>query len=325
MQPVDQQDIADFNDMDWDDYHPIPDTNWADPSVEPTVKRWKAAIVLVDFPDMPFQITQPQGSTVWGNPSQVAHDVPRAQVPQFYKDLLNTPSSLNNGHTINEYWMEDTGGRYGVDITAFGAYQLPKNSYQYHYSSYGNSGGPVTDCPAVLQCNGNFRNDALAAWKADTGSADPLAGFDNVFYIGAGEDQSSSWLEFGQAMFKTPEDVPDLFGPPQAWKDAVKESTGQDAPNWAPTRYVAWTSWASRHRCGPTPPARRRSRPRVRGAGVYAHEFSHNLSIGDNYGNPYAANAMRDQSGAWDMMSRGSFNGPGARTTGGTCRRWSVR
>lgn len=317
--PVDAQDIADFNKLTWDDFKPVPNTNWADPNVAPTVKKWKAAIVLVDYSDVPFQVTQPQGSNVWGNPGPGAHDIPRDQVPQFYADFLNKPQGINNGHTINEYWMEDTGGRYGVEITAYGPYRMPKKSYQYHYSSYGNKGPDETKCPAVMQCNGNFRTDAAALWAADTGKTAPANDFDNVFYLGAGADQSASWLEFGQMMFRSPEDIPDKFGPPQDWKDAVKAATGKDAPNWTSTRYVPWTAWAAGSTMWPNASGKTSIEAESSGRATYAHEFSHNLSIGDNYGNPYAVNALRDQSGAWDMMSRGSFNGPG-----GPHQRWNV-
>ena len=44
---------------------------------------------------------------------------------------------------------------------------------------------------------------------------------------------------------------------------------------------------------------------------TYAHELSHNLVIPDNYGNPYATIQQRGFTGMWDMMSRGTFNGPG--------------
>ncbi len=309
---VDPQHVANLDDLTWNDYHPTPYTDWADPSLQPTIKKWKAAVVLVDYPDEPFQITQPAGSNIWGNPGPSAHDIARADVPKFYTDLLNTPSDINNGHTINQYWMEDTAGRYGVQLVPFGPYKMPKKSYQYHYGSFANGGSdPTTKCPVVLSCNGNFRADALAAWKADTGAADPLADYDNVFYVGAGEDQSSSWLEFGQMKFATPQDVPDAYGPPQEWKDAVKAQTGQDAPNWSPTRYVPWTAWASGASMWPNASGNTSIESESSGAAVYAHEFSHNLKIGDNYGNPYATDPKRDQSGAWDMLSRGSFNGPG--------------
>ena len=53
--------------------------------------------------------------------------------------------------------------------------------------------------------------------------------------------------------------------------------------------------------------------------GVYAHELSHLLSIGDNYNNPYGVPLRRAYTGPWSMMSRGSFNGPGGPHT-----RWQI-
>src|SRR5262249_25092496 len=51
------------------------------------------------------------------------------------------------------------------------------------------------------------------------------------------------------------------------------------------------------------------------GMAVYAHELTHNLNIPDNYNNPFTAPFQRTASGMWDMMSRGSFNGPGGQHT----------
>ena len=52
---------------------------------------------------------------------------------------------------------------------------------------------------------------------------------------------------------------------------------------------------------------------------TYAHELSHNLSIPDNYNNPFGTVQQRAATGIWDMLSRGSFNGPG-----GTHTRWLI-
>jgi len=52
-------------------------------------------------------------------------------VPKFYHDLLNVPSELNEGHTLHEYWMGDSFGKYGVDLTVFGPYRMPARSYQF--------------------------------------------------------------------------------------------------------------------------------------------------------------------------------------------------
>ena len=55
------------------------------------------------------------------------------------------------------------------------------------------------------------------------------------------------------------------------------------------------------------------------GMSVYAHELSHNLGIADNYNNPFSIAAAAGRTGPWDMMSRGTFNGPG-----GTHTRWMI-
>src|SRR5262245_2556100 len=80
LQPLDKQVVQDQYDMSWGDYKPIPNTDYANPAVQPTVKKWKVAIVLGDFQNRDFYVTQPAGSTVFGNPTAQAHDIPRAQV-----------------------------------------------------------------------------------------------------------------------------------------------------------------------------------------------------------------------------------------------------
>jgi M6 family metalloprotease-like protein len=55
------------------------------------------------------------------------------------------------------------------------------------------------------------------------------------------------------------------------------------------------------------------------GSAVLAHEFSHILGIGDNYNNPYSVPARRAYSGPWEMLDRGTFNGPG-----GPHSRWLI-
>src|SRR5262249_46536269 len=55
-------------------------------------------------------------------------------------------------------------------------------------------------------------------------------------------------------------------------------------------------------------------------SGTITHELSHHLfSVGDNNNNPYITPYHRVGSGPWDMMDRGSFNGPG-----GPHNRWEV-
>lgn len=300
--PIDPQNWVNPDHMTWADYTKPPGTNWADPAQQGSVRTFKGALVLADYPNQPFVVSQPKASTVFGNPSTEAHDIPRDQVGGFYRDFLNTPGALNRGHTIHEYWMEDSGGRYGVQLTAFGPYQMPGKSHEYAMEFQAGTG-----CPAGDTCNKSLRADARAGWVADVGEQVP-AGFDFVFYLGAGQDESSTWQEFGPIKFPTKEDVTDAFGPPDP-----------NLPNWSRTRYVEWTSWASGASIWPNAGGGTSVQAESSGMSVYAHEFSHILGIGDNYNNPFGIPARRAYSGIWEMLSRGTFNGPG-----GPHSRWLI-
>lgn len=300
--PVDPQNWVNPDHMTWEDYNPIPGTSWADPAVQGSERNFRGALVLLDYPNQPFVITQPQGSTVFANPSDEAHDVPRDQVAQFYQDFLNKPGDLNRGHTIHEYWMEDSGGRFGVDLTAFGPYTMPGKDHEYAMEFQAG-----TACPAGDNCNRNIRTDGRAAWVGAEGPEVP-AGYDFVFFLSAGQDESSTWQEFGTMKFPNKEDVTDAFGPPDPL-----------LPNWSRTRYVDWTSWASGSTIWPNAGGGSSTQAESSGMSVYAHEFSHILGIGDNYNNPFGIPARRDYSGPWEMLSRGTFNGPG-----GPHSRWTI-
>ncbi|MFC6084278.1 M6 family metalloprotease domain-containing protein [Sphaerisporangium aureirubrum] len=299
---IDPQNWKNPDHMTWADYKAVPGTNWADPAGKGSQRTFKGALVLLDYPNQPFVVTQPARSTVFGNPSTEAHDIPRTQVAQFYKDFLNTPNTLNRGHTIHEYWMEDSGGRYGVDLTAFGPYEMPGKDHEYAMEFQAG-----TACPAGDNCNRNIRTDGRAAFAAEQGEP-TLAQFDFIFYLSAGQDESATWQEFGPIKFPTKEDVTDDFGPPDP-----------ALPNWSRTRYVEWTSWASGSSIWPNAGGGSSTQAESSGQGVYAHELSHILGIGDNYNNPFSVPPRRAYTGIWEMLSRGSFNGPG-----GPHSRWLI-
>jgi M6 family metalloprotease-like protein len=303
-QPVDPQNWVNPDHMTWLDYRKPPGTNWADPNASGSVRTFRGALVLLDYPNQPFVVTQPQGSTVFANPSAEASNVPRTQVAQFYKDFLNTPGQLNRGHTLHEYWMEDSGGRYGVELTAFGPYTVPGKDHEYGIDNQFQRG---EGCPSGDTCNRNIRTDGRAAWVADVGTEVP-AQFDFIFFLSAGQDESSTWQEFGPIKFPTKEAVTDDFGPPDP-----------ALPNWSRTRYVEWTSWASGSSIWPNAGGGSSTQAESSGMAVFAHEFSHILGIADNYNNPFGMPPRRSYTGVWEMLSRGSFNGPG-----GPHSRWMI-
>src|SRR3954449_8578393 len=209
--PVDPQNWSFQDNLTWNDYKPLPGKDYSDPAIEPTVKKWKVALVLTDFDDKPYYVTQPAGSTIYGTPTLEAHDIPREQVASWYRDFLNKPQPINHFQTMNRYWMEDSFGKYGVQLDAFGPYQLPGRQYQYFLNDQASNNAR---CPtaATTPCNRNFRTDARAAWVG-TGpgqiSTAEAATYDNVFYVSAGEDESSTWQEFGEMKWMTPEEVTD--------------------------------------------------------------------------------------------------------------------
>src|SRR4051812_22600347 len=145
--PVDPQNWTFQDNLTWSDYHAIPGQDYSDPNLVPSVKKWKVALVLTDFPDKGFTISQPAGATIFGTPSTEANNVARADVPAFYRDLLNKPQALNHFQTMNRYWMEDSFGKYGVALDAFGPYRLPGRSYQYFMQDFSAAQNRAAHCP----------------------------------------------------------------------------------------------------------------------------------------------------------------------------------
>ncbi|KAH9905649.1 M6 family metalloprotease [Xylariomycetidae sp. FL2044] len=304
---LDPQMVVLPDNMTWSEFVAPPGTNWSDPTVTGSERNFNIALVAVDYPDMPFVITLAPESTVFKNPQPIVSGLDRSEVPAFYRDFLNAPGELNGGHTLHEYWMEDSGGRFGVDLTVFGAYELPSLYYQYGIDDE-RGGFNEGACPSVGPCSVDLRTDALGAWRADVGNETADA-FELVFILSAGQDESSTWQEFGEMMFTTKEEVPDEFGP---YND-------EDLPNYAATRYVEWSSWAAASVIWPNAGGGSSTQAESSGMATYAHELTHLLGIGDNYNNPYSDPPVRSYTGPWSMLSRGSFNGPGGPHT-----RWQI-
>ncbi len=297
LEPIDHQIGQDQQDMTWDDYHPIPGVNWADASLVPGQKL-RIALMAVDFPDQPFVITLPKKSDPFGNPQ--IDPIPRENVPQFYADFFGKPEALNHGQTINGYWMEQSRGKVGIPkIDAYGPYRMPKNLFQYGLNEYNQQ----TGCPSGFTCDGRLEADADALWLAAAGP-NIKSNYDIILRIYAGYDETGVWQEFGEMKFKSRDDIPPEWGNPDPTK-----------PRWVVTRYVPWTSWkAGQMQWGLS------SVRQGENSGTITHEIAHfAFRTGDNNNNPYITPYRRVGSGPWDIMDRGSFNGPG-----GPHRRWVV-
>ncbi|KAH7128570.1 hypothetical protein B0J11DRAFT_274466 [Dendryphion nanum] len=304
---LDPQNWVNPDNMTWEDYVNPPGTNWADPSRKGSVRNFNIALVAIDYPDQDFVLTLPSQSDIFGNPQPSASGLKREDVPAWYRDFLNKPQEINRGHTLHEYWMGDSRGLYGVDLTVFGPYRLPQKSYQYGVDDERGGFNPDA-CPPPGPCSVDLRTDALGAWRRDVGN-ETANKYELAFILSAGQDESSTWQEFGEMKFLTPEDVPAEFGPPG----------NSSLPNWAHTRYVNWTSWAAASTIWPNAGGGSSTQGESSGMATFAHELSHLLGIGDNYNNPFSNPARRAYTGPWSMLSRGSFNGPGGPHT-----RWQI-
>ena len=92
----------------------------------------------------------------------------------------------------------------------------------------------------------NFQNDLEGQFGFDyaghitqgyqraNGGAQVPAGFDFIFFLSAGQDESATWQEFGMMKFPTKEDVPDVFRARYAGKFREFTYQGRLDPAWVP-------------------------------------------------------------------------------------------
>ncbi len=322
LQPIDAQNWVDQAELTHADFNPVPDGNpsFYDPASPASQNKYRTAVVLLDFPDQPFLISTQAESHAFGNPQPGWTPVPADQVNTWMDAYLSEPNTYNGFHTIHGYWMEDSHGKIGVDLTTFGPYTMPGKLHEFGLGQFNGAVGNQANsvCPAGDTCGRDIRAAGGGAWRAAIGCTTTLCGFDNVFYVTAGHDESSTWQEFGEMLWTDREQVPAEFGPPGAENGPVLNAAGNPIPNWSPTRYVPWSSWLAAANHWPNAGGGSSTQAESSGQSVYAHEFSHLRSLPDNYNNPFADNE-RNFTGYWEMMSRGTFNGPG-----GTHNRWQI-
>ncbi|MDQ4095917.1 MAG: peptidase M6, partial [Actinomycetota bacterium] len=293
-------------DMTWRDYKPVPRVPYYDKDFEPTLRTLRAALILGDFPDYKFRVAATKRD-VTGQKVLGVEDPARFWLGYLFRN--ENPKSYTRGHTVDEYWLENSYGLIGVDAEAFGPYRMEKRYHEYGILDFGSS----ADCPQGSDCEGQtgFDTELVEKSLADvTASQTEHGEFDFRFLLHAGYDESGTWLNYGQALFTRPEAVTEKWGPRFA----------PNHRNWATTRYVPWSSWwSSQHIWSHALPGLLSTQGESDGGSTYAHELSHIFGILDNYNNPYDENPKRSYSGPWDMMSRGTFNGPG-----GPFERWTI-
>ncbi|HZD03912.1 MAG TPA: hypothetical protein VE173_03315, partial [Longimicrobiales bacterium] len=177
---------------------------------------------------------------------------------------------------------------------------MPEPFWRYGLDEYGQNGS--TPDGTRVEGRQPMERDADSIWAAEAGESPD--NWDAVLRIYAGYDETGVWQEFGEMKFDSRDDIPPEWGNPNA-----------DMPRWVPTRYVEWTSWlAGAQQWGLS------SIRQGESSGTITHELGHHaFRVPDLNNNPYVQPYRRVAAGPWDMMDRGSFNGPG-----GPHSRWVV-
>ncbi|MCL1873255.1 MAG: S-layer homology domain-containing protein [Clostridiales bacterium] len=156
----------------------------------------------------------------------------------WWADYLNTPQAINNFSGIDEFWRENSYGKWATELRPYGTFTIPY--FEFETMGYDTNsdfqtyrdippsfrfGDPGTMTEAEMKgwnCTNNptlypdnifgRRFDNIAHQMAvDEGV--PFEDFDFFFLLHAGYDESGVWQEFGQAQFKTRQDVPYELGP----------------------------------------------------------------------------------------------------------------
>ena len=160
LQPLDEQNWVDQAELTWDDYTQIRPDGWnAASSSTGSQSQYKTAVILLQFQDQPFLITQPGGTHPFGNPQPGWQPVAPEEVADWYYDYYAVPNQYNGGQTIHGYWMEDSYGKIGVDLQVFGPYTLPGKLHEYGIPDGSFNAPAARYCPQGDSCNKSLRTD----------------------------------------------------------------------------------------------------------------------------------------------------------------------
>ena len=234
-EPLDPQSWKKQEDMLWSELEPNPVINWMEELNEDGLvnmkrnlpkEKIKGAIVLVEYWDRKFVATQPQNSDLFGfyryneQTGQREDNVtknPLFQVPpeeynQWITDFLNLNQNINHNTSIDEYWRENSYGKWSIELDSYGPYTLDGFEFEYSpsYNTYADF--PPTFRRGASGTSGarNLVNESISLAMQNNVY---LGDYDFFFILHAGYSESSVWYEFGMMQWATPEDIPYEYGP----------------------------------------------------------------------------------------------------------------
>ena len=105
LQPIDAQNWVDQGELTWAAYSPVPDQHpeYYDGSATGSQSQYRTAIILVDYSDQPFLITQPPGTHPFGNPQPGWQPVAPGEVNEWMHDYYEVPNHANSRRQLNYF------------------------------------------------------------------------------------------------------------------------------------------------------------------------------------------------------------------------------
>ena len=216
--------------------------------------------------------------------------IPRAEVAEFYRDFLGKPGPINHGQTINGYWIEQSRGRVGIPRRSTRSGRI---GCRRTCSSTGSTSAvrpaaapgatPATPAWSRTPTPCGRRMPAPASSPSTTSSCGSMPATTSGRVAGVRRDE----VRFGGCIAG--------WGNPDTSK-----------PRWVVTRYVPWTSWkAGQMQWGP------RRCGKVRAPDHHPRDRAFRVPHRRQQQQPVRHTVPAGWIGTWDIMDRGSFNGPG--------------
>ena len=159
--------------------------------------------------------------------------VTNADFALWWADFLNKPQEINKYLAIDDYWRENSFGKWAIDIVPFGPFTIPY--FEFETMGYDISAGFQTyrDVPPSFRSGTSGTSnsatfDSIAIpFARDAGV--PYSTLDFFFLLHAGYDESGVWQEFGMSQFASRRDIPYELGPGPRMEQVEKIFTNNPA------------------------------------------------------------------------------------------------
>ncbi|MGO0059209.1 immune inhibitor A domain-containing protein [Brevibacillus fluminis] len=247
----------------------------------------RAAVALVEFPDFNHNRIEDNGVDFWTKDFNQAH----YQGMLFNKDGYTSPEGKEL-LTFNEYYREQSAGSWSVDGVVTPWIMARENAAYYGGNNdHGNDSAPrelvvetLADVGAAIAGHEDeYDQRDPYDIDGDGNVMEPDGMLDSLLVVHAGVDESAGGGELGDDAI-------------WAHRSTLDEPTKIPGTSLKAYDYII--------------------QPEDGTAGVFAHEYGHNLGLPDEYDTGYTGNG--EPVGVWSIMSAGSWAGvtPGAEPPG---------